>query len=1799
MRGENEEIRREPGSPIAANNRWFVLGLAFLILNAWAILRDKPPGVVIENQSPPPVTWDTRIEKVEGSDQDVALAGRSEILWNFREDMVAEDATHTWLEAGPVLFNPPQAGMFCWKTPRILAFRPEGDWPVGKLLQTRSIRPLNALSGKSYEIRDRVYETQKLEISEATFGDSVEELIVRFNADIHPQDVRKHIRVTSPDSSAPLDLEMDSIAPEQTLKLRIPGNKSNTVYLQFSQHLRPVGGDVGLGLDISRTVKATKDLRLTRIQPKMNSYGKGEVVLKFSHRVLPADLRGLVSVEPEIAFDILPSESWWRGHCRLQADFLPGTTYEVTVQAGLKVDGAWPVSADIVRNVLIPDRPKAVGFLQKGTHLSPSGNLVLAANSLNVDSVRLSIHRIYPNNLVVFGMRNLDKYSGFYGYAHNGLSVPVVKDVLLPVAAQPNQPAALAVGLKHHLQPPYTGVYHVDIQSGDGSRSDRKILHISDIGTTLLHSDKELLVWANSLTNLEPIASATVTLYSETNQTLATGLTDLQGLAKIPVLPNLSETPFLLSLSKGDDTASLFLDETRIDTPTPDGRPYLAGRTEAFLFTDRGIYRPGESLHLKALIRNKDALPIEPFPVELSVIRPDGRVGGRHSAMPSAEGSVAFDIPFRKTDPLGKYTFKLSIPGTGNKAASLGSCHANLEEFTAAKLEVGVSPEGDGLAATPGQPVTFRGTARHLTGRPASGQPATAFASFHPVAFQHPSWQGFTFEDGERGFPPELLQRKKVASGKLDEEGNFGFSLEIPRIEAPSNFEAVVGVTVTDVAGRPVTNAHVMPVSAYPLFAGIRQLDAPGKWEAAAVSFNGVPAKDGTPLQFEVLHVTRSLFLRKDDDGEYRYQTERHLKKAHAITGNTLSGLATFQIPDDLAPGRYLFRVTDPSGGSSASLPFELQDGDSVAMSWAGKEPEKVELSFDKDAYIPGETAVLRIASPFPGKALVTLQQDTLLETRAVQLGPDGTGQILLEVGAGNFPNAWALANVVRKSSPDAPSWQPQRAFGRAALKLSPLPRKLDVRLETPDIASPSATFSSRILVRDPDGNPVDCELALALVDEGVLSLTRFPTPDPLAYFHSVRKPGFQLHDPYGLLLPEMDTTGIQGQLEVGAGALQTPSNFLNPYEARRFRNLALWKPVVRTGPEGEVEIPWELPEFSGKARLMAIAAKGGSFGSAEAQVSIKRPFTVASGLPRFLAPGDVVRMPLRIFNDSKDSLHIEWKAEVSGGLSVGEEKRKEISRETTIPAMQSYASALDLHAGGQPGKEWVVIQATASGETYLERIELSVRPAYAREFKVETGVLAAGEEVTLLSSQGFLPSTTEGKLELSPAPDSLLGPVMESLVHYPYGCLEQTTSGSFPLLYATDLLGKGREAEVREYVQAGIERIVGMQHQQGSFGWWPGDSQAFDWGTLYATQFLLEAKSAGYPVPKAALGRALDWITGVFQMTGKDLEYRDSLLVYALQVMSQAGKPQEGWLKKYWEIRGRLQVEDQVRLALAFAHSGERRKALELANDIHFPVFKVGKIEDWRTLRSPLRTMALLLGLHVEMDPNSAQTARLVQKLTGKFGQQLRWSTQENAMVALSLGKYARFLSGTEKETFAQVVIDGETLSNKDPRQSHAFHEGKIPVAIQLKNEGSGPLYYSMSTDGIPLAATEPRSQGLSINRIFDTGEHPLLRGDVFEVELAIDTKGNSIDHLAIQDLLPAGLEIESSAPSENIRHKEHRDDRFLVFPKSVQGIQRYKYLVRAVTAGNFTLPAPSAVCMYDTEIQAIGEAGTLAVQE
>ncbi len=1815
---QNNE-KNEPTKSSHIQNRWFALALVFLGLNTWAVLRDKPQGEAHDSEAT--AGQPAKYSLVGVSPRpDSSLNERDLIRWSFSSPVIAREATHAWQESGPFAFVPPQEGMFCWESPTDLVFRPREKWPVAQSIRSRPVGTLRDPDKKPVRLSSNHFNTTPLKMVGVGFYEKPNQLRFRFNAEVHPEQLAKHLTIRADNATETLAIDANSSEPTNNPVLTIAKISANKLHLEISQKLRPAQGDIGLKKPVTHTLRSPQSLYLRGTTEKMYSFGKGDIYLKFSSKVLPGKLRGYLEIQPEIPFRILSTDNWWRGHCRIHADFKPSTTYRLMLHKGIQPVKGLPNAVPFTRSIQMPSRPADVTFLHRGSHLSPHGNLHLPIHSVNLDQMKVSVSRIYPRNLVIFGMRNEDKYHGYYGHAHKGLSIPVVRKQTWPILEQPEQTVETRLELRQILEPPYTGIYHVDIEGERYSQSDRKILHVTDIGISLQRSDREILVWANSLTSLKPIKNATVTFYSEANQILAVGQTSEEGIAQMPIPENPTDPPFLVTVGNDVDLASLFLGKTIIDNPTShEGRAYLGDQAEAFVFPDRGIYRPGETTHVKAIVRNAHADITEPFPVELQVRRPDGREGRRFHGMLSRTGTVSFDITWPRTNPLGKYTFQLTIPGNNENPTILGTCKASLEEFTAAKLEVEV--QADTGAINPDETLHFKTSARHLFGRPADNLPVTAHIRYRPRTFKHPDWTDYKFRDDEKAFPAEHEQLKKIGMGKLDQDGLAAFQTGIASLQPASSAEILLIATVADVAGRPVSGSTTRRINPYPFHVGIRSMNEPGIWEAAAITPEGKPAPDDTILQFTVSEVTRSLLLVKDNDGNYRYHSERHLTPVKESGAQTINGCAMFNLEQDLPAGHYIVQAKHPGGGASATMDWTKQDPDGHARAWASEEPEKVELTFDQPHYMPGQTARLDIAAPFPGRALVTLQQDSILETRILDLSEEGTGHLTFTAGREHFPNAWATVSVIRRIVSGEPQWKPHRAFSRAALKVSPESRRLRLQIDIPPNVRPAETFTTNLRVTDADGAPANAELSLALVDEGILSLTAFNTPKPLEYFHAARRPSFHLHDPYGLLLPENDGTQVLQKLAVGSGAQPALGKFLNPFTARRFKNLALWKPAVQTGPDGHAEIRWELPEFTGKIRLMAVAVDGKKFGSTEDFIVVKRPFTVASGLPRFLAPGDRFTMPVRIYNDSPKDAEFELSIKTSGNLSIHGHADEPVPGTTatpsgdvstrhplTVKAGEYIETATQVHTAQTPGIAWVDITVKALGETYHERIELAIRPAYARKAKIHAGVLIKGESIDLPTGQGFLAGTLAGQLETSPAPDALLGPTLESLLRYPYGCLEQTTSGSLPLLYSKDMVQRTnpnllQPGEVRNYVQAGIRRVLSMQNSQGAFGWWPGSRDSYHWGTVYATQFLLEAKKAGFSVPQADLDRALNWIQKKLNNSTKKMP--KDLQTFSLQALAQAGRLPAGWLQRFWEERDKLSIESRIRLATAFIHSGNRRKAQELAADIVVPTFRKNKIQSWETLGSPLRTQALLLGLYVELDPASAPSARLATKLQPALEKSGYWTTQENAMILLAMGKYARHLGNSSLETTAGIIINGETMENHSPQQDFHFPEGKTPREIRLVNNGPGPLYYSFTLDGIPMTPPESRASGIRIARTLldedglPIGDRVVRRGETLRVELAINTLGNALDHLAIRDLLPAGLEIEASGADDNIRHKEHRDDRFLLFPNAILGERKFHYLAKAVTAGKYTLPAPTATCMYDAEVQSIGQHGTLTIEE
>lgn len=1809
---------------VLARNRWFVLGLLFLCINGYAVGLYR--------------SWlkngrDLRTELA--APKDGRVSGGDEVRWRFSGDMVTPLVTGAWSAVGPVRFYPDVRGNFCWTRPRELTFRPEAEWKpctdfkaaFSDELRGADFRPL--ADRKVFDLHSDSLTLRG--ISQADFSDAQGlRLLLEFSADVSPDQLRESLSITNAAGQA-VGCTVWHAGNSRTMTVNVPQSALTDLNLYLRAGLQSTAGPRGLERDVAYRIRPARDLRVLNVAPETHPFGPNSILVSFNRPVAMESVGEFVKVEPPLALSVEAGGRYhWRAEnqFRIAGDFKPGRTYTVTLRKGLPGKGGEGLERDITQTAYLPDADPSLEITATGHYLSPRGAMVIPFRTIGISRCRVTLRRVYPNNLVYLANRKANREDGdcWRGCPADGLSRDVIEKEIA-VDKAPNEPAEHRLSLREFIGGS-RGAFYVSISGADerGRRESRHHVVVSDTGLSLRKSDREILVWANSIRTLEPVSGASVKVFSAENQELAAAATDADGLARFP-LEDCSEagSPFLVTAQKGEDITYLTLADSEVDVKGGVGdRPFLDDGYEAYVFADRGIYRPGEIAHLKAIVRGKQMACPAPFPVQLNVYRPDNKLDRSLNALLTRYGTAEFDVAWPDFAATGTYGLDLTLPGDG---PSLGSTRVAVEEFVPPQIRVDVrTPPERGVG---GDEIPLEVRADYLFGRPASGLQAEAFAEFLPQPVAFPDFADYEFGDPTKRF---VSVQQQAGRKMLNDRGSAEFSLSTSEEwRPPAAIKAVVMGTVLEIGGRGVTASAECLIDVYPCYIGLKrgsgdfQAGRAHTFEAVVVDPEGVVDPTVARLNLTVEKLSWATVLKKNPNGVYTYVSEPQVSRV--LTNSvTMSGGQTSLPFTPPSGGDYRLSLQDPLSGASSSLEFHAGV---PGQQWATRSmeaPDAVELTLDKERYLAGETATLVIRAPFAGKALVTLESTQVLSHQVVALDRN-TAEVKFPVRAEYAPNVYCAVTVIRAATSEE-LWGPHRAAGLKALAVDVPARKTRMTLSVPGTIRPRQKLAVEVQLADAGTPGGVSELVLAAVDEGICSLTGLESPDPYGFFMAPRRPESKLHDLYSLLIPELSAT-IGGEASSpGGDKLAGLSKRLNPIRARRFNPVALWSSTVMTDTNGRARVQFDVPEFTGQLRLMAVAVDEQRFASAQARVAVVRPLVVQSSLPRFLAPEDRFSMPVQIRNETGQAGEALVHVECTGPLACADGSNAVLACIAMDTGTETNVT-FRLAAQPAPGLATCRLEVDLAGEHFAEDVELAVRPRAGRLTVTGIGRVGAGKEETLGLPVRWLEKTGRTDVWLSPLAAVELGGSLNYLLNYPYGCLEQTTSKSFPLLYLFDLAeqthpGSMDRREVSNLVQAGIHRILSMQRDDGSFSLWPG-GEPYPWGSMYATHFLVEAGKAGHRLPEERVKSACDYVEKwMAQPTDPEAGPGDGdqsyNRAYACYVLALAGRPQHSWMSRLGEQEAALPHDARVNLAAAWTAAGRRREGSRLLGNAAIARAPAQDRQTGGSLRSNVRDDAMLLTTWMDLDPENAAIPGLVRRIESSRVQGRWYTTQENAVALLALGKYCSRLAKERRPLSGRLAWNGAWTSGfAATNEYHAVFDKPSGGSVTIRNEGGGPIYYYWKSEGIPADGQVPEEDhGLKVRReLLDLSGRapaadPLRQGELAVVQVTLETDGSEVDNVVVEDLLPAGLEIENAnlktsqavtwcreRQTLHLLHTDARDDRLVAFTGRFSGKQTYFYAVRAVTPGEFVRPALLATCMYDPGIRSASGAGRIRVEK
>lgn len=1494
---------------------------------------------------------------------------------------------------------------------------------------------------------------------------------------------------------------------------------------------------------------------------------------------------------------------------------LHGSRYNIKLRAGLPSSDGETLAKDIDLDVYVPDRSPFVGFANNA-YVMPAGlGGGLPITSVNAEIAEVMVYRIGDRSIAT-AVRDGIFQGNLDGYSAENIAGSVGEEVWKGevdlAQGKPNELITTAIPVAEALGEMQAGAYVITAKVKDKDDSEywdqiaTQWFIVTDLGLTTIAGDDGIHAFVRGLDDAKPVAGATVRLVAVNNEILGETTTDAEGRATFA--PGLARgeggrAPQLLVAETADgDYAFLDLSKPAFDLTDRgvEGRP-SPGPLDLFATTERGVYRPGETVFLTALLRDERAEAVSDLPLTLEVERPDGVVASKQVLNDEGAGGYFAALPMVEEAMRGSWTLRLySDPN----AEALSSTSFLVEDFEPERLAFDITaaegPFQTGIANE------IDVAAKYLYGATAPDLAIEADAIIRPV-YGLPDFPGYTF--GRLDDTIETTREPLGVVGTTDASGNAVAEIVLPEPQATTRpLEAQVLLRLVDTNGRAIERSVTRPVLATSNRIGIKPTfdDPTGLTEGSEAQFDIVAVSpEGKAVAATGLNWTISRV-----ETNYQWYRDGSTWKWEGITTHREIATGTVDTPDggpvtigaNVDWGLYQVEV-ESAGADATSSSYEFYAGYYYAD--AGSDtPDTLQVALDKPAYRVGETANLKLDPQFAGTALVMVIDNRVIAMEAVEV-PEGGTTVPLEVTDEWGPGAYVTA-ILYRASDAAEKRMPSRALGLAFADVEPGDRKLDVTLETPEVTLPRQSFTTTVDLGNLAAGQT-AYVAVAAVDLGILNLTNFKVPDPDGWYFGQRQLGMEIRDLYGSLIDP--TQGLAGAMRSGGdgGSSRTGT----PPATSVL--VALHSGIVQVDAEGKATITFDMPDFSGTVRVMAMAWSDTAVGHASADVIVRDPVVVTLSPPRFLRVGDESRLLVEINN-------IEGTAGTYGvSLATGDGIATP-AENTDVELATGDRTALNLALNGMQIGDWpVVLTITApDGKTQTKELTLGVRPTSAPVTTSRLLPIPAGETITVGNDffDSYMANTGAMTVAIGPLARLDVPGLLLSLDRYPYGCAEQTSSRAFPLLYLNDvakLIGLEGDEELNKTVTDAIASVLSKQTSGGGFGLWGPFDGGDMWLDGFVTDFLLRAKAAGYEVPEQAMTMALDNLTNQLSYAA-DFDNGGEDIAYALYDLARAGRAAMGDLRYYLEARlnafGSPLAQAQLGAALAL-YGDSTRSATAFAAAIESLAEAERNPNRYRAdYGSRLRDTAGVLALAAEFKPEGVDLTVLANQLA-KLRDRARYtSTQEDSWTLLAAAALGA------ASTDGSITLDGEALTG----QVYRKYEQAGFAPVEIGNTGTAATEAKVTVTGYPATPPEASSEGFTLYREYflpdgtpvDPESDPIAQNERLVVVLTVRPTNLGSGQYVVADPLPAGFEIENPELSAGEgasdfawltldvpNHVESRTDQYVAAFRyfSDAGTFTTAYLVRAVSPGTFTLPGTTVEDMYRPEFRANLAAGQIEV--
>lgn len=1331
-------------------------------------------------------------------------------------------------------------------------------------------------------------------------------------------------------------------------------------------------------------------------------------------------------------------------------------------------------------------------------------------------------------------------------------------------------------------------------------RSVSRNVLASDLGIIAkMGSGQQLNVIISDLRTAQPLSGVSFDVLNYQMQVLSTGQTDRNGMATV----RLENKPFLLIAKQGRQRGYLKLDDgsslslSRFDV----GGQVIQQGIKGFIYGERGVWRPGDSLFLVFMLENKDKTLPPNHPVHFELINPLGQVVRQMVRTTSVNGMYNFSTVTPSDAPTGNWSARFKVGGTSFSRI------IKIETIKPNRLKINLDFGRKLLLAD--EKVRGNLQVNWLHGAPARNLKANVSVNLTETRTAFAGYGDFVFSDPARTFYGEDAT---VFEGNLNEQGFASVESGISVTEsAPGFLNASFTIRVFEESGDFSIDKFVIPYSPYRSYTGIKTpagdrrgillTDTDHQVEIAVLDPEGKPLNRNN-LDVRIYKMQWRWWWEGSDENLANYAGSLYNRYLSQQRVNATNGKATFNFRVNHPEwGRYFIRVVDPVSGHAA--------GKIVYVDWPGwagrpqrgdaESASMLTFSADKEKYTVGEIVNITIPSGTGSRALVSLESGTrVINAFWVEASGNETS-FNFKVTEEMAPNVYAHITLVQPHK-GRNNDLPIRMYGVIPIMVEDPGTRLEPVIDMPNVLVPEENVT--IKVREKSGKRMS--YTIAIVDEGLLDLTRFPTPDPWSTFYAREALGVKTWDLYDFIM------GAYGGRIEKLFSIGGDDDIIakDPSQANRF------KPMVRfIGPftleRGRTASHTiKMPQYVGSVRTMVIAGLDGAYGRADKTTPVKKPLMVLATLPRVLGPAETVKLPVTVFAMEESIRNVKVEISTNENIRIVGAKEKAISFSSVGDQVVNF----DLETLQKPSIGKVKVVVSSGREKAEYDIEIGIRNPNVRITEFAEAIIEPGKEW----NTGFMPpgidGTNNGVLEVSGIPPVDFGRRLKYLLDYPHGCVEQITSTVFPQLFLGTMMELNETARkmTETNIREGIRKLGTFQLPDGGVGYWPGAGSSNDWGTSYAGHFLLEAEAKGYNLPAGFKDRwiryqrnqARNWNPPRSAQVNR-YGFDDLTQAYRLYTLALAKSPEMGAMNRLKE-QGSLSAAARWRLAAAYALAGqvETAKQLTVSAPLTMEVYSGFNI----TYGSRERDMAMILETLTLMKEKE-KAIPVIKSISDALSSQEWMSTQSTAYCLLAISKFVGTDGVSEGLNFNYSLNKGRSVkaTTKLPVvQVNMNLDKREQGSVTVKNNGKSVIFARIVMDGIPpVGEVTELENNLRVSIVYKDMRGNTIdvsrieQGTDFYAEVRVANTGviGNYSDLALTQIFPSGWEIQNlrmtdfgaALKSDVFNYQDVRDDRVnTYFDLRSNESKKFIVILNAAYLGKFYLPGPYCEAMYDSRV-------------